>query len=66
MKWKNTTPKHGDVRTIKRFAWFPIDAGNITVWLDVVYIDQKYVDDETTHTLYDRSKWFTKKVTWHS
>ena len=41
MRWKK--PKDEDVRCVKRFALFPIELNNEVVWLENVYIKQRYV-----------------------
>lgn len=47
MRWKRKTKKY---RFVKRFAFFPIEIGNETRWLEFVYIHQVY---EPYNPVYD-------------
>lgn len=45
MRWRTTkpTPKPGDVRYIRRFAWLPVEIRDHTVWLERYEATQRLV-----------------------
>ena len=56
MKW--TKPKYGDKRTVKKFAWLPVDCeNNIIVWFE--YYDEEQAWESDYYT--DKSKWCWNK-----
>lgn len=46
MRWKTKpTPKLGDTRWVKKFAWFPVETDSKeTVWLESYYVKEQYVE----------------------
>lgn len=36
------SPKIGDIRVIKKFAWLPVEISGITIWWQSYYIKQQY------------------------
>lgn len=38
------THEYGDIRIVKRFALFPIEIYPVTIWLEIVYIKQKWTE----------------------
>lgn len=55
MRWKTKPlPKHGDKKTVKRFALLPMELyGGTTVWLETYYADKVY------HNGYAGGSWGT-------
>lgn len=51
MRWKVKNPNEGDIRIVRKFAFFPIQADDEIRWLERVTIAQKYYSD------YDGSGW---------
>ncbi len=51
MKWKakNSTPKEGDIRVRKKFAWFPvhyyIENEMYYCWLETYLVKEKYANE---------------------
>lgn len=44
MRWKaDSTPKEGDTRNRRKFAWFPTLVGDYIVWLERFGIEEKYM-----------------------
>lgn len=43
VKEKRKDPKIGDRKIIKRFAFFPLRIGNISIWLQSYYIIYRYM-----------------------
>ena len=44
MRWKaDQTPKEGDTRERRKFAWFPTLIGEYYVWLERYGITEKYM-----------------------
>ena len=44
MKWKTTryTPKEGDARIRRKFAWFPTEIRDYTYWLESYQVKEVY------------------------
>lgn len=43
MRWKaDPTPKEGDTRNRRKFAWFPTPIGDEVVWMERYGIEEKY------------------------
>lgn len=42
MRWKKIEPKEGDVRTRQKFAWFPTQVEDYTVWLEFYIVKEQY------------------------
>lgn len=43
---KDPVPKVGSIRYIKRFAWFNVEVGDVTLWLESYYEVQKFTIDK--------------------
>jgi hypothetical protein len=53
MKWKK--PKYGDKRTVKKFAWLPVECDNDTTCVWFEYYDEEQVFHVDYHS--DRESW---------
>lgn len=42
MKWKLTKPASGSVRTIRKFAWLPVEIEDHKVWLETYETKEVY------------------------
>lgn len=42
MKWKLTKPASGSIRTVRKFAWLPVDIENHKVWLETYETKEVY------------------------
>ena len=56
MKWKK--PKYGDKRTVKKFAWLPVECeGSYIAWMEWYDEEQVWITDYYT----DRGSWDARK-----
>lgn len=58
MKWEKRYPQLGDLRTTKKFLWWPIIISDRTVsttyWLETVFLTEEYVN---VPTLFSKFQW---------
>jgi hypothetical protein len=58
MKIKSKKYSKGDLKTVKRFALFPVRIGDNKIWLERYFSEYKYVDQlRFTHTTAYIQKW---------
>ena len=53
MKWKTVkpVPKHGEVRTRHKFAWWPTDVEEYTVWLETYQVNEIWIEYDKRHDI---------------
>jgi hypothetical protein len=51
MKWKTVkpVPKHGEIRTRRKFAWWPTKVKDYTVWLETYQITEMRIEYKEQH-----------------
>jgi len=42
MRWKKIETKEGDFRTRRKFAWFPTQVEDYTVWFEFYIVKEQY------------------------
>jgi hypothetical protein len=52
VKWKLTKPKIGDRRTVRKFAWLPVEIGDTKVWLETYETVEEVFEDEDRYGVY--------------
>ena len=66
MRWKTKpTPKVGETRWVKKFAWFPVETDSWgSLWLESYYVKEVYCYGRPWYADWDKIDWFgTQTVT---
>lgn len=63
MKLEKPTPTNGDLRTVRRFLWWPKTLGQETRWLEVATIQQVWSGSYSCGNRFKFDDWFDSA--WH-